>query len=111
MENNDDESNIARKRRSSAVSESYSSSSSCLEQGSVDSSETELDPQRPQKRTRQVSALKYEFLSQQVAFLTNLITQHQENNIQYFKNEESLREVGTTIVNSSIDEILQPPPG
>lgn len=79
METNGTSEELAsRKRQASSNNESGSSSSSDSEDDRVGSAEHQSDGRpthRFKKRSKQVSDLQFEFLSQQVAFLTKIITQ------------------------------------
>lgn len=113
MENNNnaEEVSTGSKRKGSSLSESSSSSdSSSEEQGLSGGAEV---GQRPAKRRRRVSSLKFELLSQQVTFLTNLITQSQVNNVPVRNESESLP-ISTPVPDNPVSAeglALQPPPG
>lgn len=117
MENNDSGEVQSRNKRklseNSAVAESLTSSSSEGDDSSGESAAEMESGSLPKKRARHVSDLKLEFLSQQVNFLTSLITQSQVNLCNTVDKSQPASTVTPQVKNTnSVDElILQPPPG
>lgn len=113
IESGEVQSQNKRKSDNSASSE-LSANSSCDESDESGESGAGVEPgQPPKKRTRHVSDLKLEFLSQQVNFLTSLITQSQVNYYNNGDRSEPPSTVMPQVTNTdSVNElILQPPPG